>query len=1318
MENTTPFVTTVTKPATNPSDADATPRVNIQEFCEEYYKDILPIIMDKVRHDRRKDVHTRLDFGEGPRERTKEDSHHSSARARTTKPERVKVQDRLRYGDRHTDSRDPPLGRSCTHGLNTSREYCPKDRERFRNIGESYDDSFSHSYRDGNRSRHMKRRRDNKSSLSSVLRSDSSDGKYRRSRSKRHKSTDEDDLTRPCMCEEEDPFTPRIRNFESSRKTRMPNNVKTYDGTGGPRRSWAARVWFDELPLESIDSYKDLKAAFLAYFMQQKKYVKDPVEIHNIKQKDGETIKDFMERFKVETGRMKGAHECMRISGFMHGVNNPKLTKRLNEHVPKTMEEMMITTTTFKRGEAVAASKKKGHASWKAQNPSKRQNSDKRSDFRGHSREGRGSNRFTPLQGRRKRFLWPKRIEELVRAGKLSHLIKEIKHRRDQSKTGKNETAAKDNPTAIYIIQSWQKTTWQKVTQSFERVKEITFPPLAASSGTDGPLVIEAEMGGHMIHRMYVDGGSSMEILHEHCFNRLRPEIKSQMVPTTTSLTGFSGETIWPLGQLRLLVIIGDTNHSTRAWMNFMIVRSLSPYNVEGGIVTIRSTVLIPTECTSVITASAVSREERTRPANFKVALHPDFPNQEVAIGGTLSDKGRTELCSILKKNLDIFALKPSDMTGVPRSVAEHRLNIREGYSPVRQNKRGQAPKRAKSIQAEVQKLMEAGIMREVYYHDWLSNPVMVKKHDSSWQMCVDFKDLNKACPQDCYPLPEIDWKVESLCGYPFKCCLDAYKGYHQVQLAEPDEEKTAFHTGQGVYCYTKTPFGLKNADATYHRLMDKAFESQIGRNIEVYVDDLVVKSYTEAKMIRDVEETFRTLRKVNMKLNPKKCLFGLAEGMFLGYVVTPEGIKLCPDKTAAVLQLPSPRTIKEVQSLNGKLASLNRFLSKSAEKSLSLFQTLKKCVKKSDFHWTAEAEQAFKQLKQHLSELPLLVAPKPKEELIIHLFATYGAISAVLMTERGTVQTPIYFISCALQGPELNYSPMEKLVLSLVFAAKRLRRPRTSVKGQILADFLIEMPGENPQAAPAAETQQEPWTLFTDGSSCVDGSGTGLILTNPKGIEVTYALRFQFAASNNEAEYEVLIAGLRIAARMGVKDVQVSVDSKLVANQVLGTYVAKEDNMVKSSFLTLWLKCVGPFQAEYVMREIHEGSCSMHAGPRTRKSQIFDSCHGLLYEVDRSKSSGDNHRRTVIPIEIGMPMYRTAAVDVVSNDEELRLNLDLLEERRESAAIYEAKAKSKMTKYYNARVHIVTFKPSDFVYNSNDASHAVAGGKLGPKWE
>ncbi|GJR80494.1 reverse transcriptase domain-containing protein [Tanacetum coccineum] len=362
--------------------------------------------------------------------------------------------------------------------------------------------------------------------------------------------------------------------------------------------------------------------------------------------------------------------------------------------------------------------------------------------------------------------------------------------------------------------------------------------------------------------------------------------------------------------------------------------------------------------------------------------------------------------------------------------------------------------------------MVDTGIMKEVHYHSWLSNPVMVKKHDGSWRMCVDFKDLNKACPKDGYPLPKIDWKVESLCGYPFKCFLDAYKGYHQIKMAKEDEEKTTFITSQGIFCYSKMSFGLKNARATYQRLVDKAFQKQIGRNLEVYVDDLVIKSRTEQEVIRDIEETFKTLREINMKLNPKKCTFGMREGMFLGYKVNADGLKVCPDKVEAVLSLPSPKCLKDVQRLNGKLASLNRFLSKSAKKSLPFFKTLKKCTKKSDFQWTAEAETTFKQMKKLIAELPMLTAPKEKEELVIYLAAAKEAISAVLMTERDGKQMPIYFVSRALQGPEINYTPMEKLILALVSASKRLKRYFQAHTIVVITDQPIKQMLSNPEVA------------------------------------------------------------------------------------------------------------------------------------------------------------------------------------------------------------------------------------------------------------
>nr|GEZ73977.1 reverse transcriptase domain-containing protein [Tanacetum cinerariifolium] len=277
---------------------------------------------------------------------------------------------------RKINPKDSRRGRSHTRTLGASRDDRNRGVRDFHSTKESYGDSSSHPRYDKNDTK----RRD-RSPSSSMSRSNPNEEKYQNSKSKIHKPA-EDDLTKPWTCEE---AAAQVERWA------MPTWCHMFNST----LIGAARERFDELPPESIDGYKDMKAAFLSYLIQQKKYVKDPVEIHNIKQRDGETLKDFMERFKIETGRMKGAPECMRISGFIHEINNPELTKRLNEHVPRTMEEMMIANIAFICGEAVAANKKKGHMPWKPQDQSKK-HTNKRHDFRGHSRDGRGANRFTP----------------------------------------------------------------------------------------------------------------------------------------------------------------------------------------------------------------------------------------------------------------------------------------------------------------------------------------------------------------------------------------------------------------------------------------------------------------------------------------------------------------------------------------------------------------------------------------------------------------------------------------------------------------------------------------------------------------------------------------------------------------------------------------------------------------------------------------------------------------------------------------------------------------------------------------------------------
>nr|GEX75773.1 reverse transcriptase domain-containing protein [Tanacetum cinerariifolium] len=629
-------------------------------------------------------------------------------------------------------------------------------------------------------------------------------------------------LVSTLVCEETDSITPRIRYFDFP-KTRMPSHIKTYDGSEDPEdhlkifqaaakiERWAmptwchmfnstltgnVRVWFDDLPLKSIDNYDDLKKAFMKSYLQQKKYIKDPIELHNIKQQDGESTEDFMRRYKLESRDVKGAPKCMRISGFVHGITGPEVIKRLHDKILKKGDEMMRVTTSFFRGEVAVSNheRKKSFPPWKQHEGNQKQNF-KKGGFRNQQRSKRKQDRFSLLTKTPKeifaldkgKFKAPppmttpvekqnhakfcefhgevghnmdkcmhqrKQIEEMLKAEKLSHLIKEVKQNngKEQPKVAKKEASGKDKALAILMVQLWERVARQRITQSFSPNLEILFPPLGEDEGAEGLMIIEAKIRGHCIHHMYVDGRSASEIMYEHCFNRLRPEIKKQLITATTPLIGFSAQ----LGHFRL-------------------------------------------------------------------------------------EACRYERC--------------------PKT---HRLNVWEGCSLVRQKKRGQAADRNQAIQEEVEKLIEAGIMREI-----LSRPEVAGR-------------LQK-------------WSIEL-------------------------------------------------------------------------------------------------------------------------------------------------------------------------------------------------------------------------EEYAIHY------------------------------------------------------RPKVSVKGHILADLIVKRPEEDSPDTPMEEEREllEPWNLFTDGSSCTDGSGAGLILTNPERTEFTYALRFRFDATNNEAQYEALIAGLRISEKMGVKNLQANVDSRLVANQLNETYVAKEADMIR----------------------------------------------------------------------------------------------------------------------------------------------------------
>nr|GEX47748.1 hypothetical protein [Tanacetum cinerariifolium] len=288
-------------------------------------------------------------------------------------------------------------------------------------------------------------------------------------------------------------------------------------------------------------------------------------------------------------------------------------------------------------------------------------------------------------------------------------------------------------------------------------------------------------------------------------------------------------------------------------------------------------------------------------------------------------------------------------------------------------------------------------------------------------------------------------------------------------------------------------------------------------------------------------------------------------EGMFLGYTTNTKGLKVCSDKVDAVLSLPSLKCLKDVQKLNGKFASLNMFLAKSAEKSLPFFKTLKKCMKKSDFHWTVEAKEAFTQMKQLIAKLLMLTMSVKRKELIVY-FAT-----------SKETQAPKEIFSST--SNHSNYRPVDTACAIKIKSSReatkvehRIRRIYNTLQTQSVSQraYISRLLSRTTRRGLSGYSDGngreflELWILFMDGSSCTDGSGAGLILTNPEGMEFTYALRFRFDTTNNEAEYKALIARLRIAEQMGVKNLQANVDSRLVANQVNETYIAKEADMIQ----------------------------------------------------------------------------------------------------------------------------------------------------------
>ncbi|XP_057740563.1 uncharacterized protein LOC130957736 [Arachis stenosperma] len=826
----------------------------------------------------------------------------------------------------------------------------------------------------------------------------------------------------------------------------------------------------------------------------------------------------------------------------------------------------------------------------------------------------------------------------------------------------------------------------------------ITFLPEDCQHGTsaeDAPFVISARIGTGLVRRILVDTGADSNILFRGAFDKLG--LRNDNLQTHRhGVTGLGDNFLKPDGSVTLPITIGTSNQRKTILSEFVVLKDSTAYNVilgrktindfsaviftkyllmkfradDGTIGTIHGDREVAAECDN--NSLALRKKSRDAAGIFLADLdarldgqprpEPEGDMEKLQIGPTKEEYTfinrnlpydlKEELSQLLKQNRDLFAFTPADMPGISPDLMSHHLAVDPLAKPVAQRRRKMSPDRATEVRKQVKALLEANFIRELPYTTWLANVVLVRKSNGKWRMCVDYTDLNKACPKDAFPLPNIDGLVDAASGHRYLSFMDAYSGYNQIPMHRPDEEKTAFITPDGTYCYRVMPFGLKNAGATYQRLVNKIFRNLSGNKIEVYIDDMLAKTESGEQLTDDLKVIMDTLRKHQMRLNPTKCAFGMEAGEFLGFMITQRGVEANPEKCRAVLEMTSPKNLKEIQKLTGRLTALSRFLGASAQKAIPFFKLMKKGT---PFKWEAECEEAFQHFKRILAEPPILAKPQTGETLYLYLSITGETIAAALVRENEKKeQKPIYFISKVLQDTEARYSRLEKLAFALLSASRRLRQyfqahpitvrtdqavkqvlqkpdlagrmlawsielsqfqvrfePRNAIKAQALTDFIAEMTPTKPTP--------EPWKLHVDGSSNSTHGGAGIILENQNGIIIEQSIRYDFPVSNNQAEYEALLAGLTLAREVDAKVLEVNTDSQVVCSQINGSYQTRDP------LLQLYLNKV---------KELKEGfeNFTIQHVPRERNARAdllsklasTKSGHGnrsLIQEVVRSPS-------------------------------------------------------------------------------------------------
>ncbi|KAH7852233.1 hypothetical protein Vadar_022301 [Vaccinium darrowii] len=503
-------------------------------------------------------------------------------------------------------------------------------------------------------------------------------------------------------------------------------------------------------------------------------------------------------------------------------------------------------------------------------------------------------------------------------------------------------------------------------------------------------------------------------------------------------------------------------------------------------------------------------------------------------------------------------------------------------------------------IKKEIQRQIDAGFLMVTEYPQWVANNVPVPKKNGKIRVCVDFKDLNKASPKDDFPLPHIDVLVDNTAGHALLSFMDGFSGYNQILMAPEDREKTTFMTKWGTYCYRVMPFGLKNAGSTYQGAATTLLHDMIHKEVEVYVDDMIVKAKEREEHLPAHRKFFERIRKYRLRLNPEKCMFGVTAGKMLGFMITTRGIEIDPSKIKAIVEMEPPWIEKEIRSFLGKIQFISRFIAKLTSTCEPMFRLLKKGV---PFKWDDRCQKAFEAIKNYLQNPSVLMPPIPGQPLIMYLSVTPSAMGCMLAQEGECgSEKAVYYISKKMAGYEERYTSLEKVCWAFIWASKKLRHymlaysvrlisqidplkylfekptltdklscwlllwtefdmkyvTRKSVKGRAVAEFLADHPVEGPEDVGfeflnenVMTTANDVWLLYFDGAANKKGFRIGILLISPEGSHIPLAFKLNFEVTNNQSEYKACIVGMEAALEIGAKRLEVIGDSNLVVSQV-----------------------------------------------------------------------------------------------------------------------------------------------------------------------